>query len=43
MFYVDLELSPDHDIDLIRNVLENYALELKVLGIYNKGDKLYES
>jgi len=43
MFYADLELNPDHDIDLIRNVLENYALELEVLGIYNKGDKLYES
>ena len=43
MFYADLELNPEHDMDLIKDVLENYALELEVLGIYNKGDKLYES
>jgi prephenate dehydratase len=43
MFYADLELRPDHDIELIKNVLENYALNLEVLGIYNKGEKLYES
>jgi len=43
MFYADLELNPDHDIEMIRDVLENYALELEVLGIYNKGDQLYES
>ncbi len=43
IFYADLELNSDHDIDLIKNFLENYALELEVLGIYNKGDKLYES
>ncbi len=43
MFYLDLELNPDHDIGLIKNVLENYTTNLEVLGIYNKGDKLYES
>jgi prephenate dehydratase len=43
MFYLDLELTPDHDIGLIRNVLENYTTNLEVLGIYNKGEKLYES
>ena len=43
MFYADLELNPDHDIEMIRDVLENYALELEVLGIYNKGGQLYES
>lgn len=43
MFYADLELNPDHDIEMIKDILENYALELEVLGIYNKGDKLYES
>ena len=43
MFYADLELNPDHDIEMIRDVLENYALELEVLGIYNKGEMLYES
>lgn len=43
MFYADLELNPDHDIEMIKDILENYALELEVLGIYNKGDQLYES
>jgi prephenate dehydratase len=43
MFYLDLELKPDHDIDLVENILENYTTNLEVLGIYNKGDQLYES
>jgi len=43
LFYLDLELKPDHDIGLIKNILENYTTNLEVLGIYNKGDKLYES
>ncbi len=43
MFYADLELKPDHDLGFVKNVLENYALELEILGIYNKADKLYES
>lgn len=43
MFYLDLELNPDHDITLIKNILENYTTNLEVLGIYNKGELLYES
>ncbi len=43
MFYLDLELMPEHDIDLIENVLENHTVNLEVLGIYNKCEKLYES
>ncbi len=43
LFYLDLELKPDHDIALIENVLENYTTNLEVLGIYNKCEKLYES
>ena len=43
MFYLDLELKPDHDITLIKNILENYTTNLEVLGIYNKGEQLYES
>ncbi|MGA1978117.1 MAG: prephenate dehydratase domain-containing protein [Bacteroidales bacterium] len=43
LFYLDLELNPDHEMDLIKDVLENYALNLEVLGIYNKGEELYES
>ena len=43
MFYLDLELKPDHDIGLIENTLENFTRDLEVLGIYNKGENLYES
>jgi len=43
MFYADLELKPDHDMGLVKNVLENHTTNLEVLGIYNKGDKLHES
>ena len=43
MFYLDLELKADHDITLIKNILENYTTNLEVLGIYNKGEQLYES
>ena len=43
MFYLDLELNPDHDIGLIENILENYTENLEVLGIYNKGEHEYES
>ena len=43
MFYADLELNPDHDIGLIKNILDNYTTNLEVLGIYNKGEKLHES
>jgi len=43
LFYADLELKPDHDIGLIKNVLENYTTNLEVLGVYNKGEQLHES
>jgi prephenate dehydratase len=43
MFYLDLELNEDHDIDLIKNVLANYTSNLEVLGVFNKCEKLYES
>jgi prephenate dehydratase len=43
MFYTDLELKPDHDIDFVRNILENYTANLEVLGIYTKCEQLYES
>jgi prephenate dehydratase len=43
MFYLDIELKPDHDMGLVKNTLENYTRDLEVLGIYNKGEKLYES
>ena len=43
MFYLDIELKPDHDMGLVKNILDNYTRDLEVLGIYNKGEKLYES
>jgi prephenate dehydratase len=43
MFYLDLELPPDADLDLIRVVLSKDTSNLEILGIYNKGDMLYES
>jgi prephenate dehydratase len=43
MFYMDIELRADSNIELIRNELYEFTNDLEVLGIYNKGDKLYES
>ena len=43
MFYLDLELPADSDIDLIRSILEKYTSNLEILGVYYKGDMLYES
>lgn len=43
MFYLDLELPDNTNIGLIESVLEEYTSNLEILGIYNKGDKLYES
>jgi prephenate dehydratase len=43
MFYLDLELNPGLNIELIRNELNEYTIDLEVLGVYNKGEKLYES
>jgi prephenate dehydratase len=43
MFYLDLELGQNSNIETIQNELNEYTTDLEVLGIYNKGDKLYES
>jgi len=43
MFYLDLELPADSDIAQIESVLKTYTSNLEVLGVYNKGDMLYES
>jgi prephenate dehydratase len=43
MFYLDLELPDGSDIGLIESVLEKYTNNLEILGVYNKGDMLYES
>jgi len=43
MFYLDLELPDNSDMEYIESVLKEYTNNLEVLGIYNKGDMLYES
>jgi len=43
MFYLDLELGTNSNIETIEIELNEYTADLEVLGIYNKGDNLYES
>jgi len=43
MFYLDLELPDNSDMELIESILQNITRNLEVLGIYNKGEMLYES
>jgi prephenate dehydratase len=43
MFYLDLELGQNSNFETIEIELNEYTTDLEVLGIYNKGDKLYES
>jgi prephenate dehydratase len=43
MFYLDLELPANSDMKMIESILKKYTSNLEVLGVYNKGDMLYES
>ncbi len=43
MFYLDLELNKNTKSDVIRRVLDKYTSNLEILGVYFKGDILYES
>jgi prephenate dehydratase len=43
MFYLDLELPGSCNIDSVESALKPYTSNLEVLGVYNKGEKLYES
>jgi prephenate dehydratase len=43
MFYLDLELPDNSDMKVIESILKEYTSNLEVLGVYNKGDMLYES
>lgn len=43
MFYVDLELTKNTNSEIIKRVLNRYTSNLEVLGVYFKGDMLYES
>ena len=43
MFYLDLELPVNSDMEMIESILKKYTSNLEILGIYYKGDMLYES
>jgi len=43
MFYLDLELGKNVKSDVIKRVLDKYTSNLEVLGVYFKGDMIYES
>jgi prephenate dehydratase len=43
MFYLDLELNTKANIEIVRNNLDEFTTDLEILGVYNKGEKLYES
>lgn len=43
MFYLDLELPDNTDVDMIINVINSYTTNLEVLGVYNKRSFLHES
>jgi prephenate dehydratase len=43
MFYLDLELPDNSDMEMIESILKKYTSNLEILGIYYKGDMLYES
>jgi prephenate dehydratase len=43
MFYCDLELPKDTNSDVIKRVLRDHTCDLEILGVYYKGDMLYES
>lgn len=43
LFYLDLEFDETVDVNGLVNVLERNSNDLEILGIYKKGNKLYES
>lgn len=43
MFYVDLELNKNTKSDVIKRILDHHTQNLEILGVFFKGDMLYES
>jgi prephenate dehydratase len=43
MFYLDLELPSEATLEMVTDILKKDTSNLEILGIYNKGDMLYES
>jgi prephenate dehydratase len=43
MFYCDLELPKNTNSDIIKRILRDHTNDLEILGVYYKGDLLYDS
>lgn len=43
MFYLDLELNKNTNSEVIKRVLAKYTSNLEILGVFYKGDMLYDS
>ncbi len=43
MFYLDLELTKNTNSEVIKRVLNRYTSNLEILGVFFKGEMLYES
>jgi prephenate dehydratase len=43
LFYLDLEIHKNTSADVIRRVLEHHTSNLEILGVYYKGDMIYDS
>jgi prephenate dehydratase len=43
LFYLDLEIHKNTSADVIRRVLEHHTGNLEILGVYYKGDMIYDS
>jgi len=43
LFYLDLEIHKNTSADVIRRVLEQHTSNLEILGVYYKGDMIYDS
>ena len=43
MFYCDLEMPKNVNAEIIKRILRDHTSDLEVLGVYYKGDMLYDS
>ncbi|HUX94269.1 MAG TPA: prephenate dehydratase [Bacteroidales bacterium] len=43
MFYCDLEMPKNVNSEIIRRILRDHTNDLEILGVYYKGDMLYDS
>jgi prephenate dehydratase len=43
MFYIDIELNDDTNMEMVCQEMNEFTRDLEILGIYNKCEKLYES